>query len=196
MKTQARKTQAPDAHADGEVIRRIAGGDRAAMMTLYQRHHLRVFRFLIRMVRNEATAEELVSDVFLDVWRQAGAFEGRSSATTWLLGIARFKALSQLRRRTDAPLDDAFAEALEDDADDPEVSAQKTDKAAIMRACLGRLSPGHAEVIDLVYYHEQGVDAVARILGIPANTVKTRLFHARKRLAGLLADAGVDRGWP
>lgn len=185
-----------DSLADDVLIRRMAGGDKAAMLSLYQRHHLRVFRFLVRMVRNEATAEELVSDVFLDVWRQAAAFEGRSSATTWLLGIARFKALSQLRRRTEAALDPEFAGAIADDADDPEVSAQKTDKAAVMRACLDRLTPEHREVIDLVYYHEQGVDDVAQVLGIPPNTVKTRLFHARKRLAGLLAEAGVDRGWP
>lgn len=182
--------------ADDRVIRRIAGGDKAAMMTLYQRHHVRVHRFLTRMVRNPATAEELVSDVFLDVWRQAGAFEGRSGVSTWLLGIARFKALSHLRRRAPDQLDPEFAEALADDADDPEVVAQKTDKAAIMRLCLGRLTVEHRAVVDLVYYHEQSIDEVARILDIPSNTVKTRLFHARKRLAGLLAEAGVDRGWP
>lgn len=181
---------------DEIVIQRIATGDRAAMATLYQRHHVRVHRFLVRMTRNETAAEELTSDVFLDVWRQAGSFEGRSGVTTWLLGMARFKALSHFRKRTTDALEPEMAEAMADDADDPEVIAQKTDKAAVMRACLARLSREHGEVIDLVYYHEQGVDEVARILGIPPNTVKTRLFHARKRLAGLLAEAGVDRGWP
>lgn len=181
---------------DELVIQRIATGDRAAMATLYQRHHVRVHRFLVRMTRNETAAEELTSDVFLDVWRQAGSFEGRSGVTTWLLGMARFKALSHFRKRTTDALEPEMAEAMADDADDPEVIAQKTDKAAVMRACLARLSREHGEVIDLVYYHEQGVDEVARILGIPPNTVKTRLFHARKRLAGLLAEAGVDRGWP
>lgn len=185
-----------DGLSDESLIQRIAGGDRAAMAALYQRHSLRVHRFLVRMVRDAATAEELASDVFLDVWRQAGAFEGRSGVATWLLGIARFKALSHLRRRAPDALDDAAALAMADDADDPEVVAQKSDKAAVMRACLQRLGPEHREVIDLVYYHEQGVQEVAEILGIPANTVKTRLFHARRRLAELLAHAGVDRGWP
>ena len=87
--------------SDEVLISRIAGGDRLAMQVLYARHHLRVYRFVLRLVRNEATAEDLISEVFLDVWRQAGKFEGRSAASTWMLSIARFKALSALRRRPD-----------------------------------------------------------------------------------------------
>jgi RNA polymerase sigma-70 factor (ECF subfamily) len=134
--------------------------------------------------------------VFLDVWRQAGRFEGRSSASTWLLAIARFKALSALRRRPDQELDEDKAAAVEDPGDDPEVSIQKKDKGAVLRQCLTALSPEHREIVDLVYYHEQSVEDVARIVGIPENTVKTRLFYARKRLSELLKAAGVDRGWP
>ena len=85
--------------------RKIAGGDRLAMQVLFARHHVRVFRFVLRLVRNEATAEDLISEVFLDVWRQAGRFEGRSQVSTWLLSIARFKALSVLRRKPEAELD-------------------------------------------------------------------------------------------
>ena len=79
--------------SDEVLIARIAGGDRLAMQVLFARHHVRVYRFVLRLVRNEATAEDLISEVFLDVWRQAGKFEGRSSVSTWMLGIARFKAL-------------------------------------------------------------------------------------------------------
>ena len=85
--------------SDDVLIARIAGGDRLAMQVLFARHHVRVFRFVLRLTRNEATAEDLISEVFLDVWRQAGKFEGRSAVSTWLLGIARFKALSALRKR-------------------------------------------------------------------------------------------------
>lgn len=182
--------------SDEELIRRIAAGDRAAMGTLYERHHVRVYRFLVRIVRNEAGAEDLISDVFFDVWQQAGRFEARASVTTWLLSIARFKALSQLRKGTTGELEPEVAEAIEDEADDPEVVAQKADKAAAMRRCLAQLAPIHREVIDLVYYHEQSLEEVAAILGVPENTVKTRVFHARKRLSELLAAAGIDRGWP
>ena len=91
------------------------------MQVLYARHHVRVYRFVLRLVRDEQVAEDLISEVFLDVWRQAGRFEGRSAVSTWLLAITRFKALSALRKRKDAELDEEAAEAIEDPSDDPEV---------------------------------------------------------------------------
>jgi RNA polymerase sigma-70 factor (ECF subfamily) len=184
------------AAADDVLIARIAQGDRIAMQVLYGRHHVRVFRFGLRLVRNEQLAEDLISEVFLDVWRQAGKFEGRSSVSTWLLAITRFKALSALRRRKDAELDDETAGAIEDPSDDPEIATQKKDTGEALRKCLSALSPDHREIVDLVYYHEKSVEEVAEIVGIPENTVKTRLFYARKKLADLLQAAGVERGWP
>src|SRR5258705_355946 len=90
--------------SDEVLIGRIANGDRLAMQVLYVRHHVRVFRFVVRLVRDETKAEDLI--MFLDVWRQAGRFEGRSAVSTWMLAIARFKALSALRRRPDEGLDE------------------------------------------------------------------------------------------
>lgn len=166
------------------------------MQVLYGRHHVRVYRFALRLVRNEQVAEDLISEVFIDVWRQAGKFEGRSAVSTWLLAIARFKALSALRRRKDAELDDETAAAIEDTSDNPEVAAQKKNTGDVLRQCLTTLSRDHREIVDLVYYHEKSVEEVAEIVGIPENTVKTRLFYARKKLAELLKTAGVERGWP
>jgi RNA polymerase sigma-70 factor (ECF subfamily) len=182
--------------SDEVLIGRIAQGDRLAMQVLFARHHVRVFRFVLRLVRNEATAEDLISDVFLDVWRQAGSFEGRSAVTTWLLSIARFKALSVLRRKPEQELDEETAEAIVDTADTPQVALEKKDKGEILREALGALSAEHREIVDLVYYHEKSVEDVARIVGIPEATVKTRMFYARKKLAELLRQRGVDRGWP
>ena len=182
--------------SDDVLIGRIATGDRLAMQVLFARHHVRVYRFVLRLVRDELVAEDLISEVFLDVWRQAGRFEGRSQVSTWLLAIARFKALSALRRRPDEELDDETAEAIEDPSDDPEVVLDKKDKSAAIRKCLEKLSAEHREIIDLVYYHEKSVEEVAQIVGIPENTVKTRMFYARKRLAELLKAAGIERGWP
>jgi RNA polymerase sigma-70 factor (ECF subfamily) len=182
--------------SDDVLIGRIATGDRLAMQVLFARHHVRVYRFVLRLVRDESVAEDLISEVFLDVWRQAGRFEGRSQVSTWLLAIARFKALSALRRRPDEELDDETAEAIEDPSDDPEVVLDKKDKSAAIRKCLEKLSAEHREIIDLVYYHEKSVEEVAQIVGIPENTVKTRMFYARKRLAELLKAAGIERGWP
>jgi len=166
------------------------------MQVLFTRHQVRVYRFVLRLVRNEATAEDLISEVFLDVWRQAGKFEGRSAVSTWMLGIARFKALSVLRKRPEEELDDETTERIEDHADDPEVALAKKDKAAVLRECLSKLSADHREIVDLVYYHEKSVEEVAGIVGIPEATVKTRMFYARKKLSELLKEQGIDRGWP
>jgi len=187
---------ANQATSDEVLIGRIAKGDRLAMQVLFARHHVRVYRFVLRLVGNPSVAEDLISDVFLDVWRQADRFEGRSAVSTWMLAIARFKALSALRKRPDEELDEETAEAIEDTSDNPEVALEKKDKSAVLRQCLQKLSPEHREIIDLVYYHEKSVEEVAEIVKIPENTVKTRMFYARKKLAELLQAAGVERGWP
>jgi RNA polymerase sigma-70 factor (ECF subfamily) len=192
----SRPLSANQATSDEVLIGRIAKGDRLAMQVLFARHHVRVYRFVLRLVGNPTTAEDLISEVFLDVWRQADRFEGRSAVSTWMLAIARFKALSALRKRPDEELDEETAETIEDTADTPEVALEKKDKSAILRQCLEKLSPEHKEIIDLVYYHEKSVEEVAEIVGIPENTVKTRMFYARKKLAELLQAAGVERGWP
>src|SRR5436305_12284635 len=100
--------------SDEALIGRITSGDRLAMQVLFARHHVRVYRFVLRLVRNETVAEDLISEVFLDVWRQASKFEARSAVSTWLLAIARFKALSSLRNRSEEERDDATAAAIED----------------------------------------------------------------------------------
>jgi len=185
--------QAP---ADEALIGRLARADRLAMQVLFARHHVRIYRFVLRLLRDEMAAEDVIGDVFLDVWRQASRFEGRSAVSTWLIAIARFKALSLLRKRRDDGLDAETAESIEDAADDPERAVTKQDKGEKLRKCLESLSPEHREIIDLVYYHEKSVEEVARIVGIPENTVKTRMFYARKKLGELCRMAGIDRGWP
>ena len=177
-----------ESSTDEQLIERIAGGDQLAMRVLFARHRLRVYRFVLRMVRDETLAEDLVSDVFFDVWRQADRFEARAAVSTWLLAIARFKALSALRRRTDVEFNDEMAATIVDPADDPEVALQHKNSAEMLRQCLIKLSPAHAEIIDLVYYHGKSVKEVAEIIGISDATVKTRMFYARKKLAQLVQD--------
>ena len=180
---------APETSSDEMLIGRIARGDQLAMRTLFGRHRVLLYRWLLRLVRDEALAEDLLSDVFLDVWRQAAAFEARSSVSTWLLAIARYKALSARRRRTDAELDEKVASTVADTADDPEVALQKKARAELLRHSVARLSPEHGEVIDLVYFHGKSVKEVAEIVGIAEATVKTRMFYARKKLADFVAAA-------
>jgi RNA polymerase sigma-70 factor (ECF subfamily) len=175
--------------SDESLIQRIAAGDQLAMRALFARHQVRLYRFLARIVRDETLAEDLVSDVFLDVWRQAASFEARSSVSTWLLAMGRYKALSALRRRRDVELDDKMASALVDSADNPETALQKKNNGEVVRQCVAALSPAHGQIIDLVYYHERSVSEVAEILAIPEATVKTRMFYARKRLGDLVMAA-------
>src|SRR5262249_3156329 len=166
--------------SDEVLIGRIANGDRLAMQVLYARHHVRVFRFVVRLVRDEATAEDVISEGFLDVWRQAGRLEGRSARSTPPVAIRHLQALPALRRRPAEELDEETAGAIEDPSDDPGAALEKKDKSAMIRKCLTGLSAEHREIIDLVYYHEKSVEEVADIVGIPENTVKTRMFYARK----------------
>jgi RNA polymerase sigma-70 factor, ECF subfamily len=174
------------ASSDNILIARIASGDRLAMQTLFARHRVSVYRWVVRIVRDEALAEDLLSEVFLDVWRQAAKFESRASVSTWLLAIARYKALSAQRRRADVELDEEVVATIADPADDPERALQKKDQGELIRRALAKLSPEHSEIIDLVYYHGKSVKEVAEVVDIPEATVKTRMFYARKRLADMV----------
>jgi RNA polymerase sigma-70 factor, ECF subfamily len=175
--------------SDPGLLQRIARGDELAMRTLFARHQTSVYRWLMRLVGNAAIAEDLLSEVFLDVWRQAASFQGRSSVSTWLLAIARHKALSARRRRMDDQLDETVAAQMPDPADDPETALEKKDRGELLRAALSELSDEHRQVLDLVYYHGRSVKETADIVGVGEATVKTRMFYARKRLEGLLQAA-------
>jgi RNA polymerase sigma-70 factor (ECF subfamily) len=190
------RVQPAEAVEDEILLARIAGGDKEAMHVFYRRHRVAVYRFVLRFLRDEAAAEDIANDVFIDVYRQAGRFEGRSKPSTWLLGMARFKALSARRRQRDTVDADEVLESFEDDADTPEVAVQKQDKARALRMCIDRLTPEHREVIDLTFYHGKSIREISEIAGIPENTVKTRAFHARKQLSLLMEKMGLDRGWP
>src|SRR5260370_3657927 len=161
------------AMSDEALIAAIAAGDRAAMRILYNRHQVRVFRFAARLVDDAASAEDVVSEAFSEVWRQADRFEGRSSVSTWIMSIARFKALSVRRRRQEIELDDKVAETVADQYSTPEQILLETDRRAQLRACLSQLSPDHRDVINLVYYHHTPIDQDAATVGVPENTVRT-----------------------
>jgi RNA polymerase sigma-70 factor, ECF subfamily len=117
------------------------------------------------------------------------SLNSRSSVSTWLISIARFKALSARRRRTEAELDEKIETTVPDTANDPEAALQEKNRGELLRQALTRLSLEHREIINLVYYHQKSIDECAQILGIPAATVKTRMFYARKKLAELVKDA-------
>nr|WP_241188239.1 sigma-70 family RNA polymerase sigma factor [Pseudohalocynthiibacter aestuariivivens] len=182
---------------DQRQLERVANGDRQAIGLLYQRYHKRVFHFVRRYVSDVGAAEDLTNDVFIEVWQKASAYEGRSKVSSWLLGVARYKALSEVRKKK--PVHSKSGEildTLEDDADDPEMVSQKRDKGTAIKRCMRTLSRDHRVVLELIYYHEKSIEEVSEILDIPKNTVKTRTFHARKQLSAEMNAQGLDRGWP
>lgn len=184
-----RYAPAAPTRSDQDLLAAIATGDKLALRTLFARHHVRTYRFVLRIIDDPSKAEDIVSEVFFDVWRQADRFRGRSKVSTWILAIARFKAVSVLRERRYEVLSDAMAQALVDERDDPESALQKSDDCSLLQTCLRQLSPKHREIIDLVYYQEMSVGEAAEILRVPANTVKTRMFYARKQLAEFFVQA-------
>jgi RNA polymerase sigma-70 factor (ECF subfamily) len=189
--SNARRQAARLETSDETLMKSIANGDKSAMQVFFCRHNVRVYRLIVHLTGNASLAEDLVSEVFLDVWRQADRFEGKSQVTTWLLAIARHKALNALRRNWELPLNSETAVAIVDTADGPEAIVHKLDRREIVQKCVMQLSPAHREIIDLVYYHENSVAEVAQIVGAPVGTVKTRMFYARKRLAELLQASGI-----
>jgi RNA polymerase sigma-70 factor (ECF subfamily) len=188
---RANSTSATKGTLDEQLMVRIAGGNRLAMRVLYARFNERVYRFALRLTGDVGLAEDVVSEVFFEVWRKAATFEGRSQVSTWILGITRNKALDARKARWTDGWDEEAAEAVEDPASNPEVEYQKKDLGALMRKCLAQLSPAHREIIDLVYYHGKSIEEVASLTSAGPATVKTRMFYARKHLAELLGAYGI-----
>ena len=155
------------AESDKDLLQRLRNGDALALKALYARHRVAIYRFSLRFTRSETVAEDVVSEVFIDLWRNPAAFQGRSEAQTFLLAMARNKAYSHFRRRRDEELDEDEAAEIEDLSDTPEATEQKRSKSEVLRACLNRLGAAHREVIDLVYYHDKSIEEVAEIVGAP-----------------------------
>ncbi len=194
--------------SDKKLIERIANADKAAVQALFARYHVRIYRFIKRMVSDETVAKRLANEVFIDVWRQAGRFESRSAVSTWLMAMAHAKSYYWLRNKTDltngngiaTPLHDTIGPLENNDLPEnkgrSEQRPRKTDKGSALRHAIDRLSADHRAIMDLAYYHELSVREVAKVLEIPARMVKTRMFQARKNLADKLKEAGIDRSWP
>lgn len=169
------------------LIGRIAGGDKPAFEALYRAYFPRLARFLQRMTRSSALIEEIVNDTLLVVWRKAATFNGTSKVSTWVFAIAwrrACKALHALDEPVDGGNDDR--EGLESDR--PEWQFERLRQAVAVDAALAALPLAQRTAFQLALYHDMSYTEIAEIMDCPVNTIKTRLFHARKRLALLLED--------
>ena len=167
---------------DAELIGLVAGGDRRAFEILYRAYFPRLTRFLNRMTRSVQLIEEIVNDVMLVVWQKAATYDGSCKASTWVFAIAYRRACKMLRR-VDDPLE-AFPDALAgEENEQPEQRFEQRRLAHALGAALDALPLAQRAAFELAFYHDMSCAEIADIMDCPVNTVKTRLFHARRRLA-------------
>ena len=178
---------------DRELIRRVADKDRRAFETLYQRYGPRLQRYLSRLIQRPDVAEEALDDVMLVVWQNAARFNDRSRVSTWILGIAHHKALKARARLAGRLSETPVSDQQVADGEGPEDATMRGELDRLLAKWLEALSPEQRVVVELTFYQERSYHEIAEITRCPVNTVKTRMFHARKRLAPLLTALGIGR---
>ncbi len=178
---------------DDVLLALISEGDQQAFSQLYLRYQPKLVRYCARVLRDDlAQAADLVDDAMFDIWRSAGSFAGRSKASTWIYSIARNKVISWLRKTSEVELEDeSILEALIDPSATPHEELAMDDVKQHLLRQMDHLSDEHREVLRLTYFEDLSIKEVADLLGIAENTVKTRMFYARKRMAQLLEKAGI-----
>jgi len=178
---------------DSELLERIAGGDREAFKTLYGRYVRQVFSFTFKLTGDSKMTEEVANDVFFDVWKGAGGFQGRSAVSTWIFGIAHNKSMNALRKKTPDPVDpEEFVRVANPDAGAEEIVERK-DRSERIKKALNELSPDHRTVLELAFFEGMSYQEIAEVMGCPVNTVKTRMFYAREKLRETLAKHGISQ---
>lgn len=173
--------------AGAELIARIASGDRDALTELYHRERHALFAYILHLTDDAGVAEEVLQDTLVAVWKGAGSFAGRSSARTWLIGIARRQAHNTLRRRSPPRADIAAAEHVSGPSSQPEEHAIAAATREEVAAAMARLPMERREVLLLAFAHDLSYQEMAAVLGIPLGTVKSRLNHAKQALKELLS---------
>jgi RNA polymerase sigma factor (sigma-70 family) len=172
--------------ADALVLARVADGDASALTELYERYARPLFAFLYRLAGDRGTAEEILQDTLLAVWRSAGTYRSRSTVSTWLFGVARRQAHNRLRGLPPPfPAEPPDGAEVVDVLPGPEELAVGGDR---VQAALARLPLAQREVVVLAFLNDLGHREIAEVLGIPVGTVKSRLHHARTTLRGCLDD--------
>lgn len=181
---------------DAELMRRVVAKDRQAFEVLYHRYYARLFGYVVKFLKRRELVEEVVNDVMLIVWTNAGRFNQTSRVSSWIFGIAYHRVLKALGNVTLSP-PELSPEALGlRQADDPEDAMHRQELRHTLGRALQALSPEHRAVIELTFYHGLTYQEIAEIVDCPVNTVKTRMFHARRRLETLLPGFGLDHQCP
>lgn len=188
---QVRKATPSGSPYEARLLARITQGDMRAFEELYRIYHPQLTRFLGGMIRRPHLVEEAVNDTLMVVWSRAGAYNGLSKVSTWIFAIGYRKALKALKRM-DEPMEDKFAETRPSLEAGPEQRMGEVQVRGELLKAMAGLSADHRAVVNLTYFHEIGYREIADIMDCPVDTVKTRMFHARRhlktKLGGGLAD--------
>jgi RNA polymerase sigma factor (sigma-70 family) len=164
-----------------EILARIANGDLQAFERLYRSYQPRLTRFLTTLLKRPQLIEEVLDDTMMVVWQTAGNFRGSSKPSTWIFAIAYRKAYKAKARWPDPVEDPQYDSRVSEEPQPDEELHQDRLRSALMKA-MDHLSADHRAVVDLTYFHGLGYREIAEIVDCPVDTVKTRMFHARRRL--------------
>jgi len=175
-----------------EWVRRIAAGDRDAFEKLYTAYQTRLFRYLLRMLGDTGTAEELTNDTMVSAWKAAGNIKGQSKHSTWLFDLAGNKDLNTMRGQRPVMVDVETAVVIAASSDSPEKTVSRGSLQAAIKQALNELSADHREVLELTFYQDLSYQEIAEIVQCPINTVKTRMFYAKKKLQEVLEQRGLS----
>ena len=187
MSVQA-EIQGKDANAaEARLLQRIAANDSDAFEALFDNYHPRLFRFLFRLTRSHGAAEELANDVLLTLWKDAARFRGESKVSTWIFGIAYRQALRHLRKRTFKLVPFTEEDAAVDE------SGARLEREDWVRRGVEALPPKQKLTVMLVYFLGLSCEETAKVSGVPVSTVKTRMFHARRKMKLQLTESGAPR---
>jgi RNA polymerase sigma factor (sigma-70 family) len=171
---------------DAHMIAALRAHDERAMAHLYKVYSPRLTGFLSNLIHRPQMVEEVIDDTMMVIWTKPESFRGACKLSTWIFAIAYRKALKAIRRR-DEPVDATNVATLANDREDPESQLSRERTGRILSAAVGQLKVDHRTVIDLAYYQGKNYEAIAEIMACPLNTVKTRMFHARRELRKLLS---------
>lgn len=180
--------------AEAQLLRRIADDDHEAFAELFENYYPRLFTFLFRLTRSHGSAEELASDVLLTLWKDAGRFRGESKVSTWVFGIAYRKALAHLRKRKVKLVPFGGNEEVAQAASSIESNGQ-LEREDWVRRSIDELPHKQKLTVMLVYFLGLSCEETARATGVPASTVKTRMFNARRNMKQHLVASSVPQDW-
>lgn len=195
MSRMANHPRADAARAEGaderELIERVRGRELAAFERLYRLYRPRLTRFLSNVVQRPQVLEEVVDDTMMVVWETAGNFRGASKLSTWIFSIGYRKAL-KARVRWPDPVEEDPRDNRTSDEPAPDEQLQQDRLHDALVTAMDSLSPDHRAVVDLTYFHSMGYREIAEIMHCPVDTVKTRMFHARRRLREAIGGTSAD----